>query len=220
MNVWTEAILDLFYPADEIPEKLPRLEAPFCERCCEPYDGAITSDFVCPNCQGRDWHLEKGRAAFRSEGFVRETIHEFKYNGQFHHLPLLTDWLEEGFVRHYTGENFTALVPVPLHPSRRRSRGFNQAMELAQMLGKRVGLPVKDCLERIKPTETQTHLTRAQRLKNLSMAFALKRGFDVTGEALLVLDDVFTTGTTVDSCAKVILHAKAARVCALTVARG
>jgi len=220
MNAWTEAILDLFFPPDEIPEELPRLEAPYCEKCCEPYEGAIPSSFVCPNCQGRDWRLEKSRAAFRFEGFVREAIHDFKYNGEFHHLPLLAEWLEEGFSRHYAGETFTALVPVPLHFTRRKARGFNQALELAQMLGKRVGLPVTSCLERIKPTETQTNLTRAQRLKNLTGAFAMKRGFDVTGEALLVLDDVFTTGTTVDSCAKVLHRAKAARVCALTVARG
>lgn len=222
MRAWAEALLDLIYPGIEVPAHLARLESPFCARCGEPFDASVTAEFICSNCRDRQWHISEARAAYRADGFVREVIHEFKYNGQFHHLGLLTDWMKEGFQQHYAHrqEKFEAMVPVPLHALRWRYRGFNQAYELGRKLSRKINLPLMDCLKRVKNTETQTHLSREERLRNLAGAFEVKRGFDVQGKRLLVLDDVFTTGASVDSCASVLLRAGAAEVCALTVARG
>src|SRR5690606_22271007 len=98
---------------------------------------------------------------------------------------------------------------------RKRERGFNQAQELARVLSKRVGLPVINCLERIRKTETQARLRRSERLRNQLNAFGLKRGFDLQGRRLLIIDDVFTTGATINACAHMLKQAGAAHLAAL-----
>lgn len=222
IRAWVGSLLDLVYPVEPPPTGLPALEAPFCERCGEPFAGEISDPFHCSNCRGRSWSLSRARAAYRADGAVREVIHQFKYEEKFHHLPLLGKWMEEGFERFYSGteDRWDALVPVPLYPLRRRERGFNQAEELAQWLGKRKDLPVWKALERVKMTQIQAKLRRSERLKNQRGAFGPKRGFDVGGRRLLIIDDVFTTGATVDACARVLRREGAACVAALTVARG
>ncbi|NDC00827.1 MAG: ComF family protein, partial [Verrucomicrobia bacterium] len=149
------------------------------------------------------------RAAYREQGSVREAILGFKYGRKFHLRPWLGRWLADGFREHYAAEQWDALVPVPLHPDRRRKRGFNQSAEIAGWLGKRVGIPVVEGLRRVKATIPQA------RLRSLVLA----PGFDPRGKRLVICDDVFTTGATADACAKVLLRAGAGEVVALAVAR-
>jgi ComF family protein len=113
-----------------------------------------------------------------------------------------------------------ALVPVPLHPRRLREREFNQAALLAEHLSRRVSLPVCDALQRFRYTGTQTALDRRGRRQNLRNAFALRQNVDVSDLNLLLVDDVLTTGATLDACAAVLLEHGAACVRALTLARG
>lgn len=224
MKVWMKSVLDLVFPEETLPDDLPLTGECFCSRCGESFEGEIETAFRCSNCVGRRWYITRARAAYRAEKEVREIIHEFKYQRQFHHLPCLADWLREGFQRFYKdpegGTGWDALVPVPLHPLRRRERGFNQAEELARMLGKKEGLPVLDVLRRVKKTETQARLRRSERLRNQMNAFELKRGFDLKGMRLLIIDDVFTTGATINACARVLHKSGAGELAALTVARG
>jgi ComF family protein len=151
---------------------------------------------------------------------VREAIHGFKYQQEFHLLGPLSDWLEEGFERFFEGKKWSALVPVPLYPLKMRERGFNQAGELARALGRRKGIPVLEALNRVRSTSIQARLRRSERLRNQRGAFACKKGFDGKGMRLLIIDDVFTTGATVDACARALVKAGAEEVHALTVARG
>ena len=150
---------------------------------------------------------------------MREAILGFKYRRQFHLRPWLGRWLEDGFREHYSGERWEALVPVPLHPDRRRKRGFNQSAEIARWLGKRVEIPMVEALRRVKATLPQARLSRAERLRNLRGSLALAEGFDPRGRRLLICDDVFTTGATADACARILRRAGAEEVAALTVAR-
>lgn len=220
MKVYWEALVDLFYPEEALPGEVARVEPPFCQRCGEPFSAAAETHIVCSNCSGRRWHIEAARAACRAEGVVRDCIHGFKYRGQFHHLQRLGQWLVEGFDRHYGDQSWDGLVPVPLHWRRRWLRGFNQAGELARWLSRARRIPVWNGLRRYRPTGMQARLRRSERLRNMAGVFALKRGFDATGLRLLVIDDVFTTGATVDACAAVLKRSGAREVRALTVARG
>lgn len=108
-----------------------------------------------------------------------------------------------------------ALVPVPLHRSRRRARGFNQAEELARHLGPRV-LPA---LRRVRATPSQTDLPASRRHANVRGAFALLRGIDVRDLSVVLVDDVSTTGATLEACARVLKAAGAGEVRAVTAAR-
>ena len=143
----------------------------------------------------------------------------FKYQEEYFRLAQLTNWLVETFDRHAAGEKWDALVPVPLYHRRLRTRGFNQAHELACGLGRARGIAVQDCLRRDRETPSQTGLERRARWENMQGAFAVKGRFDVTGQDLLLIDDVFTTGATTNACARVLAEAGAGRLAVLTVSR-
>ena len=119
------------------------------------------------------------------------------------------------------GIRIDGIVPAPLHPVRQRERGFNQAELLAQRVSARIKIPVSPLLRRIRYTNTQTERGRRERMENLRDAFALRgnAGDEVRGKTFLVVDDVFTTGSTVEACSRV-LKRSGARVFAATVARG
>jgi competence protein ComFC len=197
-----------------------RVAAPFCATCSEPFSGEIDGAFSCPNCRLRHFAFECAVSAYRGRGLVRDLILRFKYRQEYYLRRLLGTWLaaalDDERIRHRPAD---AIVPVPLHPRRQRERGFNQAAALGLCLSRESGLPVWPALRRVRFTETQTHLSRAQRLRNLRGAFAAVPRWSVAGAHLLLIDDVFTTGATVDECARVLRQAGAASVRVVTVAR-
>lgn len=198
-----------------------KLTGPRCAVCSQPYGGAVTSVFRCMNCDDRELFFDFATAAYRSRGVMRKLIHQFKYNRQFHLRHLLARMLAEGFRdQRLAAEPVEAIVPVPLHPARRREREFNQAEVLGDLAGRRLGLPLMDCLRRSRYTLTQTHFHREERFENLQGAFDLKLGFAVAGRRLALVDDVLTTGSTAAACAQTLLEGGAAAVVVITVARG
>lgn len=156
-----------------------------------------------------------------------ELIHGLKYQKALHLAPELGRLAAESFsdprLATALAERWP-LIPVPLHPSRQRERYFNQAAEIARTVSAVTGLAVLPALKRIRKTETQTHFGRARRLANLKGAFALSR----TGtrfangkpSGAVVIDDVFTTGSTVHECARVLRRGGVQKVIVVTVMRG
>ena len=231
-----EALTSLFYPplcaicgadvgpseylCDACDTKASRVVPPFCEKCSEPFPGAITDVFTCANCENRKLHFETAVAAYRSRGVVRRVIHDFKYNKQLHLRHVVARWLADALddVR-LRGWRFDMLVAVPLHPARQRERGFNQADLLAKSLSQRTSVQLKPVLERIRYTKTQTAFDRAERMENLRDAFRLRKNADVQGCRVLLIDDVLTTGSTLSECARVLKAAGAVSVHAATAAR-
>jgi ComF family protein len=125
--------------------------------------------------------------------------------------------MAESFARWPELAGYDALVPVPLHPKRLRERGYNQAELLARELGGRIGLPVLDLLERAKATKPQWDLDKESRLKNLAGAFTA--GAETKGLSLLLIDDVCTTGASLEECGRALHRAGAERVAAFVFAR-
>lgn len=202
-------------------EKTHRIVAPFCQTCSQPFHGSLTQDFSCPNCAHRTLHFSCAVAAFESRGVVRELIHRFKYQHHYYLRKALAEWLMVGFNDpRIAVEPFDALVPVPLHPVRMREREFNQAAVLSELASERTGTPVFDCLQRVRNTRTQTRLDRRERMENLLNAFRTRKDAPVHGRRILLVDDVFTTGSTADECARVLQACGAASVRVITVARG
>jgi ComF family protein len=119
-----------------------------------------------------------------------------------------------------SGIDVDVIIPVPLHPARLRAREFNQSLLLADQLNRHLARPVSATnLVRIAATDPQTTLTRQARLRNLRKAFEIRRPQDLAEKRILLVDDVFTTGTTLNECAKTLLKAGAGPVFALTLAR-
>jgi ComF family protein len=219
---WGECALDLAFPWPEsVADEPEAIEPPVCRQCGFPFPALAAHDqpFSCSQCESRVWHFLWARAGYRTKGQVHEAIVGFKYGDQYYQRSRLVEWLTETFDRHARGGPWQALVPVPLYHRRRRERGFNQAKELADGLSAKRGLPVWDCLYRYRETASQTGLKRNARWDNMNGAFLLKPRFDVRGQNLLLIDDVFTTGATTNACAHVLKKAGAGQLAVLTVAR-
>jgi ComF family protein len=158
--------------------------------------------------------IVRAQAIGAYQGALREIIHALKYDGRRSLARPLGALMRERGADVLTGA--LCAVPVPLHPSRKRSRGFNQAGDLAC----RIGLPVCGALERLRPTEAQAGLPAEQRRRNVEDAFGLARaGRGLSGATVVLIDDVSTTGATLEACARVLKEAGVREVRALTAAR-
>lgn len=208
------------YLCDQCETKAVRIVAPFCEKCSEPFEGSVTNTFACANCAHRTIHFGAAVSAYRGHGIVRQIIHEFKYGRQIHLRHLVARWLNSALDdERLRQSHFNVIVPVPLHPTRQRERGFNQAGLLAELLSAQTSIPVKPLLERIRYTTTQTALDRSERMENLHNAFRLRKNADVRGLRVLLVDDVLTTGSTLNECARILKRAGVFSVHAATAAR-
>lgn len=232
-----EALKSLFYPPHcascgldtepgvhlcaECAEKPRAIVAPFCHRCSEPFEGAIDGTFECANCADRTLHFDCAVAPYLSRGVVRDFIHRFKYDHERYLRQPLAGWLADALSdERLQSPAIDLIIPVPLHATRQRERGFNQATLLAELLSLRARVPMRECLQRTRYTTTQTRLDRHERMENLRNAFRVRHSDAVQSRHILLVDDVFTTGSTVDECARVLRLAGAASVRVATVARG
>lgn len=196
------------------------LGLPWCEHCGGVVAGRVDHAFTCADCEEEAPHYHRGRSLYHYEGGIRSAIHALKYHHDFSVIPDLSRLLLAGLLTHFDHPTGLVLVPVPLHPKRQRQRGFNQGAELIHGMRREYpALRTWQGLRRIKDTETQTRLSKAARRENVRRAFALKNG---TGcpERLLLIDDVMTTGATLNECARVLRRAGAVEVNTLTLARG
>lgn len=202
--------------------RLQIIAAPFCFRCGEPVHGSIDHDYVCHTCTRRPPLYGRARAAIHYNEVGKGLITQFKYNNALWQETLLAGLLTAAVDAHFPGESFDAVCAVPLHPVKRRERGYNQSLLLATALARHKGWPVRGqrTLRRIRPTPSQTRLTARQRLTNVMGAFDASRPDEWAGKKVLLVDDVMTTGATVGACARVMLDAGAKSVDVLTVARG
>lgn len=208
------------YLCESCEGKLTRIVPPFCARCSEQFSGAIEGEFTCANCADRELYFDAAVAAYRSRGIVRRVMHDFKYGHEIHLQHLLAQWLVDAADDpRLRDRHFHAIVPVPLHPARGRERGFNQAGVIAALLGKRLSIPVREALMRVRYTTTQTAFDRAERIENLRGAFRLRDAASAKGLRVLLVDDVLTTGSTLNECARVLKAAGALSVHAVTAAR-
>ena len=190
----------------------------------------IDGAFDCPNCKDISFHFEFALAAMDRCDETLELVHRLKYGKEIHIAGALGKLASCALIdRRFQSalEEKWPLIPVPLHQSRIRTLQFNQAEEIACAVSKISGLPMERWLKRVRKTETQTRLTRKQRMENLKKAFEVRTTWNKKKPAALIgapgvilVDDVFTTGSTVDACAKVLRKAGVKRVAVLTVVRG
>ena len=175
---------------------------------------------------GREFSFDFAIASYESTQLARGLVHRFKYQQEFYLRKVLGAMLMPALEDpRIVAQGDWVLVPVPLHRRRRQEREFNQAAEIAQLAGKRVGFSVVEALKRTRYTTQQAHLDRQERLVNLRDAFALhgeQRTIQrLAGQNILLVDDVFTTGTTVNECARVLRDAlDPPHLAVVTVARG
>ncbi|MDF7824140.1 ComF family protein [Pontiellaceae bacterium B12227] len=198
-----------------------RIEAPFCRLCGDPVAGSVDHEFVCYACSAEKPFFEGARSAARYDGVVGEALRQLKYEKALWLVPDLAELLLSCLQAEYSDLKFDCVLPVPLHHVRRRERGYNQSALLSRALARRIGCESgRRLLRRIRPTSTQTNLTAPQRLSNVNNAFESRRHERLAERNVLLVDDVMTTGATVNACAKALKQGGAQSVHVLTVARG
>ena len=196
------------------------ISPPVCLRCGIPFNFDMGSDRLCGICLTSRVYFNKARAIGFYEGVLQEVVHRFKYNGK----TLLAGILGALMLNHNLDsmdiKRYDFLVPVPLHRKRLKERGFNQALSLARYVGKRCGVPVDYLsLKRVRWEEPQINLNKNERTRNVKGAFSLNNKNRFQHRNILLIDDVYTSGATVNECAKVLTKGGAAGVDVLTVCR-
>ena len=205
----------------ECLSELNLIQAPLCDKCGAPAFGEIHHRYVCSACASNPPVYDTARAGVHYDGLARELLQAFKYHEAIWLADELTRILYAAYLAHYDGLECDAVACVPLFSTRRRERGFNQAGMLAAGLARLISKPlIRNALKRVRPTGTQTRLTAAERVVNVKGAFRVRWDKWTEARRILLVDDIMTTGATVNECAHALRAAGAAAVYVLTVARG
>jgi ComF family protein len=232
------------YYLDNIPKVFDKLMAPFlcpicssgfllvespkCSRCGMMFKSRQGEDHICGECLDSPKRFQMARSAGIYKDTLMAVIHCFKYKGKIQLSRPLGTLLFAAFGSFWDKMNIDLIVPVPLHSKKLRMRGFNASLLLvkdwvgiAKFLNVRLPvIPVDtNVLARRRWTEPQTGLGRKERSANIKNAFNMSDGSKISGKRILIVDDVYTTGATVNECAKVLLKGGAGRVDVLTLAR-
>ncbi|HVN26839.1 MAG TPA: ComF family protein, partial [Candidatus Binataceae bacterium] len=205
--------------------RVERITHPICPICGAPMESSIRDDDRCVSCADRPPYFASARSVARyrpsAEGDRRSLpalIRRHKYGLEQSLHAALAEFLGDELP--YSADDFDVLMPVPLHQRRLWWRGFNQAALLAMSIARRFAKPIDlKSLTRTRMTTPQTSQDHDARRRNVRRAFAVKHPARVRGKRLLLIDDVMTTGATVDECSRVLMAAGAARVDVLTLAR-
>lgn len=201
-------------------DSFSEITSPLCTVCGRPFASKVEEDHPCEDCLRKRYFYDMVRAPYLYEGGLMEVIHQFKYGGRTHLADSL-GLLLASFVKEWmetTPEFLT--IPVPLHPKRLYEREFNQSLLLARHVTSLLGMELDFLsLRRIRYTRPQTGLTSEERKRNVRKAFEITNREAVKGRIVLLVDDVTTTGSTLNECARVLKRAGAERVFGLVLAR-
>ena len=193
---------------------LPLISVETCWRCGRP----VAEPGLCSICERNPLQVNPVRSSVLFEGEIRDLIHALKYRGAASVAQALAPHMAASWRRYDMDADL--LIPVPLHPQREAKRGYNQAYLLAAALSPHIDCPVAPhVLKRVRNTTSQTQLNLEERRQNVTGAFAVATGLDLKGYKVTLIDDVATTGSTLDACAKMLLQANAEKVSAFTLAR-
>jgi ComF family protein len=200
----------------ECEAQITWVASPLCTCCGRVFASRDGTDLVCGDCQTDPPPFARARAAALYDGPVAQAITRFKFSRQMALLPVMQHWLKQPLCLELVAAA-DLLAPVPLHPKRIKHRGFNQSLLLAQAIpGAAVA---REALIRTRHTAPQVGLNPKERQDNVKGAFAVTDPARVKDQSVLLIDDLYTTGSTVKECARVLRKAGARRVEVLTVAR-
>ena len=231
MNLWKRC-LGILYPqtccfcgkvsaeqiCDSCAEKVEYISEPICKKCGKP----IWKDEkeYCKDCTENHFEYEQGRSLWVHRGLMRKSVYQFKY----HNRRIYGEWYAKELFRlhgHKLKEwKIDCIIPVPLHKRKRRVRGYNQAEIVAKHLGQISGIPVDTkAVVRIRNTKAQKRLDHQERKHNLKNAFRVKKTWKNV-KNVLIIDDIYTTGATINEVALILKKKGAQKVCFLTISIG
>jgi len=240
MNTYVESFLELLYPEkntcffcdaydESIGEKyicsscearIKKLISPLCSKCSKPIDYNSSTN-LCPDCSSYENHFEVSKSLFAYEGLIKKGIYSFKY----YNKPYFSKFFGNCIINYMITTNymnFDYIVSVPLHKNKLRTRGYNQSELLAKYIADKLSIPYVNALKRTKLTLKQSEQTKEARRKNLKNAFTVKENSfinSIKNSNVLLVDDIYTTGSTADECSKALLDFSVNKVFVITIAR-
>ena len=196
-------------------EKITLITPPVCRKCGTPCEA-----YICEQCREREYYFECARSAGIFDGVLRDAIHQLKYRNHMVLADPLGDILANCFPDTGFIKTVDIIVPVPIHITRMLDRGFNQSEEIARRLAMRIGIPIEArALYKFRKTKHQVELPFDLRVSNVHGSFRVKRADGILGKRVLLIDDVYTTGSTLNEAARVLLDAGATAVRVYTLAK-
>ena len=236
MGFALNAVIDFIYPprcsfcghvcgseegiCEDCLSQIHYIDSPLCTRCGKPFPHDFATDHFCGECVTRKRFFSKARAVGVYNGIFRKALHRFKY--QWRHClatPLGTLMAKHMETFFSDGTTYHVIVPVPLHPRRLRQRGYNQCDYIAEGLSGTLGIPWDNgLLSRVSSSSSQTAKSRPERWESLDKAFQVRDPWMIDGKHILLIDDVVTTGSTLEACADEILGSGSTRVSIATLA--
>lgn len=194
-------------------EQLKDLPGPRCFSCGFTNDTVLD---VCQQCLSEDRLWDRGFTASRFKGIVRKMIHMFKYSGETPVAEVLASMMSKELI----GIDVDCVTAVPSHWFKKMYRGYNQAEILAETVSRRIDSPYIELLKRVRWTKPQAGLGKSARSNNIKQVFSVQKKEFIEGRTILLVDDVLTTGSTLNACTKELKAAGAAKVFVVTAARG
>lgn len=230
IDLWTPMAANLsgLLCGDCLRDDLGAIEPPFCTVCGIPFESRIGDNRPCGSCLEAPGPIGKLRSAGIHRGALAAVVHDFKYKRRIRVGRRLGAVLFDLLTIYWHRQELDMVIPVPLHPARCRQRGFNQSLLMIQPWPRLATERASEWADLLQPagllvrhqrTRQQTGLDRKQRRANVRGAFSIRSDRGVMGKHVLLVDDVLTTGATINACARLLIKAGAASVDGLTVAR-
>lgn len=198
-------------------KKYPFIKEPICKKCGKPLD--IEEQEYCYDCQRKKHVFCEGRALWLHKGSVSEAVYALKYKNKRIYGEIFGTEMGKQFSRYLAEHQVGLIIPIPLHKKRERYRGYNQAEILADQISEISGIPVdSEVLVRVKETTAQKELDDRQRRRNIKNAFSVKK--EIYAGNVALVDDIYTTGSTLDEAADVLLASGVAKVYFMVISIG
>ncbi len=198
-------------------KKLERLTGNLCKKCSKPINNDTTH--LCNECKKDTKFFETVKSPLKYTGLVKKSIYDFKYYDKTYYYKLFGSILLDYMVNN-NYMDFDLIIPIPLHKSKLRSRGYNQSELIAKFLSVKTNIKYSNCVKRIKKTNVQNQLSKIKRRQNIKNAFLLTNLHIINNKRILLIDDIYTTGSTINECSKLLIENGAHSVYGLTIARG
>jgi len=196
------------------------ISSPLCVRCGLPFAAGEGSDHLCGDCLAGERPYAVARSMATYDGAMLDAIHKFKYHGKTGIGKTLGNIMADFASGIWDMTAFDLIIPVPLHIRRLRERGFNQALILSRPLSRRFKIPLDFAsLKRVRLTPPQVGLSKKERSINVRGAFSVIKPDRIDGKKILLIDDVYTTGSTLSECSRVLIDAGASAAAVFTAAR-
>ena len=240
MQKFIESFLELIYPEKNIccicdtydesigekyictrcEQSIKKIVPPCCVKCSKPIDYSSSVN-LCPDCLAYEKFFESSKSLYSYNGLIKKCIYNFKYYNKPYYFRFFGNSLVQ-YMNDINYKDFDFILSVPLHSSKMKIRGYNQSELIAKYISGKLNIPYMDVLKRIKNTNKQSSQTKEDRRKNLKNAFAIKQSKKFTAiinSSVLLVDDIYTTGSTANECAKALIDYGVSKVYVITIAR-